>query len=121
MKTIDEAAFYSCTALESLQIPEECHGDQAMRSAAVRTTSLQLRTASRVGNCAFLSCTQLTTVTFPAQMTSMGRRFQQLYRSETIAIPEGIRRWRRGIIRTMIPIRLFPGLYLAERVKLPSL
>ena len=72
--SIGDAAFYKCTGLTSVTIPEGVAsiGNHAFNSCTGLTLVTIPGSVTSIGNVAFHQCTDLTSVTIPGSVTSIG-------------------------------------------------
>ncbi|MBR4644751.1 MAG: leucine-rich repeat protein [Bacteroidaceae bacterium] len=73
VKSIGNSAFYNCTNLHAVTIPNSVTsiGDYAFRRAGLNYIIIP-NSVTSIGNTAFGSCTSLTSVTIPNSVTSIG-------------------------------------------------
>jgi len=93
VKTIEESAFESFTALESINIPSKLTSIGAYAFYGCTNLSSALTIPDGVTELpreVFRNCTSLTSVTLPAQMTSIGHGAFNNCPLESITIPEGL-------------------------------
>ena len=93
VETIEQAAFDSFTALESVNIPSSVTSIGAYAFYGCTSLSSALTIPDGVTELpteVFRNCTSLTSVTLPAQMTSIGQGAFNNCKLESITIPEGL-------------------------------
>ena len=93
VETIEQAAFDSFTALESVNIPSSVTsiGAYAFYGCTSLASALTIPDAiTELPTEVFRNCTSLTSVTLPAQMTSIGHGCFNNCRLTAITIPEGL-------------------------------
>lgn len=93
VETIEEAAFESFEALETINIPSSVTsiGAYAFYGCTSLASALTIPDAiTELPTEVFRNCTSLTSVTLPAQMTSIGQGAFNNCRLESITIPEGL-------------------------------
>ena len=93
VETIEQAAFDSFTALESVNIPSSVTSIGAYAFYGCTSLSSALTIPDGVTELpteVFRNCTSLTSVTLPAQMTSIGHGCFNNCRLTAITIPEGL-------------------------------
>ena len=74
VKEIGEYAFYECSALASVIIPNSVMsiGDSAFDSCSILTSITIPNSVTSIGNDAFYGCSGLTSITIPNSVTSIG-------------------------------------------------
>ena len=93
VETIEQAAFDSFTALETINIPSSVTsiGAYAFYGCTSLSSALTIPDAiTELPTEVFRNCTSLTSVTLPAQMTSIGQGAFNNCKLESITIPEGL-------------------------------
>ena len=72
--TIDRYAFYNCTSLTSITVPNSVTtiGDQAFQSCTSLTSITIPSSVTTIGSDAFAGCTSLTSITIPNSVTTIG-------------------------------------------------
>ena len=135
--SIDDYAFYNCSSLTSINIPDEvtsignyafagCNyllsidlpdeltsiGQNAFSQCFSLTSIVLPDGVTSIGNHAFTQCSQLSTITIPDGVTSIGgSAFYQCFQLTTINIPDGV---------TSIGANAFYGCNLLETVYFAS-
>ena len=91
--SIGNNAFYYCSALTSITIPESVTsiGSSAFSNCSSLTTITIPEGVTSIGNYAFYYCSALTSITIPESVTSIGSSaFSNCSSLTTITIPEGV-------------------------------
>ncbi len=72
--SIGEEAFYICTGLSSITIPNSVTSirENAFRGCSGLTSVTIPNSVTSIGSCAFYNCTGLTSITIPNSVTSIG-------------------------------------------------
>ena len=91
--SIGEAAFYNCTSLTSVTIPDSVTeiGDCAFQNCTSLTSVTIPDNVTEIGDFAFRGCTSLRSVTIPDSVTSIGYgAFADCYSLTSITIPDSV-------------------------------
>ena len=91
--TIGEGAFYNCTSLTSVTIPESVTtiGMGAFHMCTSLTSVTIPESVTTIGNTAFSYCTSLTSVTIPESVTTIGERvFYHCESLTSVTIPKSV-------------------------------
>ncbi len=91
--SIGEWAFYGCTSLTSITIPESetSIGSSAFRGCTSLTSITIPESVTSIGNYAFEDCTSLTSITIPESVTSIGNHaFYDCTALTSITIPDSV-------------------------------
>ena len=98
-KTIAEYAFYDCTGLTSVTIPDSVTiiGDGAFNDCTGLTSVMIGSGVTSIGNHSFNGCTGLTNVTIPGSVTSISEfAFRTCTSLKSITIPDSVTEIGRG-------------------------
>ncbi len=93
MTSIERAAFYSCTSLTNITIPNSVRsiGDTAFNSCTSLTNITIPNSVTSIGSYAFTGCTSLINITIPNSVTSIGSfAFSSCTSLTNIIIPNSI-------------------------------
>ena len=91
--SIGKQAFYGCSGLTSVTIPTSVTsiGEGAFRGCSGLTSVTIPEGVKRIGNRAFSGCSGLTSVTIPSSLTSIGDyAFSECSGLTSVTIPEGV-------------------------------
>ena len=91
--SIGDNAFYRCSSLTSITIPEGVTsiGEYAFNGCSSLTAITIPEGVTSIGRSAFSSCSSLTSITLPEGVTSIGEyAFSSCSKLATITIPEGV-------------------------------
>ena len=91
--TIDGSAFYGCTKLTGIIIPDGVTsiGDQAFSDCTSLTSVTIGNGVTSIGGAAFADCSSLTSITIPDSVTSIGSgAFYACYLLTSINIPDSV-------------------------------
>ena len=90
---IDEYAFMDCTSLESITIPDSVMsiGEYAFHGCTSLESIIIPDSVTSIGGGAFFGCTSLESITIPNSVTSIGERtFHECTSLESITIPNSV-------------------------------
>ena len=93
VRIICDEAFYYCTSLSSLVIPNSVTsiGDSAFCGCRSLTDIVIPDSVTSIGNCAFSDCCSLTDIVLPEGVNSIGERaFHNCSSLTSIVIPDGV-------------------------------
>jgi hypothetical protein len=94
LETIDARAFYGCSSLESVILPEtlKCIGEGAFANCVAIKKVVITSSVRRIGDSAFANCSNMTSITLPsASLTEIGSyAFANCSSLKSIVIPEGV-------------------------------
>ena len=91
--TIGDQAFYGCTSLQSIALPESLRriGGYAFRGCTALESLALPEEMDEIGNWAFVECTSLAGLTLPERLDKIGSyAFSGCTAIESIAFPEGL-------------------------------
>lgn len=89
--SVGDSAFYFCSVLKNATGQVRSVGDGAFRSCKELTSITLAEGITAIGNNAFASCTQLTDITIPGTVTAIGdHAFDQCSGLTAITIPESV-------------------------------
>ncbi len=91
--SIGDFAFYNCSSLTSVNIPEGVTsiGESAFHYCSSLTSVNIPEGVTSIGNCAFSNCSSLTSVTIPEGVTSIGEyAFCYCSNLTSVTIPQGV-------------------------------
>ena len=91
--TIGDGAFYGCTILSSITIPDSVTriGESAFYNCTHLTSITIPDSVTSIGHSAFWSCTGLTSITLPDSLTSIGSWvFEGCINLTSITIPDSV-------------------------------
>ena len=92
-KWIEEEAFYGCSSLTSIEIPNSVRsiGNYAFKGCSGLTSVTIPNSVTSIGYQAFLGCTSLTSVTIPNSVTSIGSQaFRECTSLTSVIIPNSV-------------------------------
>ena len=92
--SIANSAFYNCTGLTSITIPEGVTsiGDATFRGCKSLTSATIPESVTSIGTFAFYGCTSLTSITIPQNVTSIPNyAFEKCTGLTSVTISEGVR------------------------------
>ena len=111
--TIGDGAFYGCTILSSITIPDSVTriGESAFYNCTHLTSITIPDSVTSIGHSAFWSCTGLTSITLPDSLTSIGSWvFEGCINLTSITIPDSVTsigesafHWCTGLTSITIP------------------
>ena len=92
LTSIRNSAFYGCTSLTSIEIPEGVTtiGEQAFYNCSKLTSITIPEGVTTIGNSAFRGCSSLTSIEIPDSVTSIGTWAFSSCKFEFIELPDGI-------------------------------
>ena len=112
--TIPEYAFYGCSSLTSITIPNSATsiGERAFYNCSTLTTIIIPNSVTSIGNSAFYNCSSLESITIPSSVTNIGNSaFSSCSSLTNITIPDSV---------TSIGNYAFYGCSSLESITIPS-
>lgn len=89
--SIGKRAFYNCTGITSIDLPNSVVNIDDLAFRGCKFTSIRLGATCQIGKCIFQDCRQLETVVLPTNMTSIPEAlFDKCYKLKNITLPENV-------------------------------